>query len=231
MYAWHNRSLYYTLGIKYYNLIVTQKSYNIKELKSLGAKRVLFQNKAYSKDIHKPQKCNKDFKLDVVFIGFPEKDRNEHIKYLIDNKIKVNIFGYPHIWKKKKYNMIHKNIYINNKHLIGIEYAKVLSCSKISLCFLRKANRDLQTSRSIEIPACGGFMIAERTDEHKELFEEDKEAVYFNTKEELLEKVKYYLEHKEERKQIAKAGYERTRNSGYSYDDRVEEILKVIYES
>ncbi len=226
MYAWHNRSLYFTYGIKYYDLIVTQKSYNVEELKQLGAKKVLFQNKAYSKIYHKPcNNCNK-VQYNVLFIGFAEKERFEYMNYLAKKGIKINVFGSG--WNKKEFQNHHTNMIINDYNLLGDDYTSAISCSKISLCFLRKANRDLQTSRSIEIPACGGFMIAERTDEHKKLFEEDKEAVYFDSKEELLEKVKYYLENEEERKQIAKAGYERTRKCKYSYDDRAEEILKVI---
>ena len=227
MYAWHNRSIYYTLGIKYYDLIITQKSYNVNELKKLGAKKVFFQNKAYSKDIHKIYKCNDEQNIEVLFIGSFEKERYESMLYLAKNGIKVDIYGPG--WEK--YVKIHKNLVIHNKSLGGEDYSRALSCAKISLCFLRKINRDLQTSRSIEIPACGGFMIAERTEEHKKLFEEDKEAVFFDTKEELLEKVKFYLENEEKRKQIAKAGYVRTRNSGYSYDDRVKEILKYIKEN
>ena len=227
MYSWHNRSIYYTLGLKYYDLIVTQKSYNVDELKSLGAKNVLFQNKAYSRDIHKPYKCNNNIKPDVLFIGYYEKERYESMLYLANNGIKIDIFG--SLWGK--YANTNENLIIHNKMLVGEEYAKALSCSKISLCFLRKINRDLQTSRSIEIPACGGFMIAERTEEHKMLFKEDVEAVYFDSNEELLQKVKYYLENDNERKSIAQAGYERTRKDDYSYDNRVNEILRRINES
>ena len=97
------------------------------------------------------------------------------------------------------------------------------------LAFLRKANRDLHTDRSIEIPACGGFLLAEYSDEHARLFEEDKEAVYFRSRDELVEKVKYYLIHEEERRDIVAAGLQRCRTSGYSHRDRVAFMLSVMF--
>lgn len=46
----------------------------------------------------------------------------------------------------------------------------------------------------------------------EELFEEDKELVFFSSKEELLDKVLYYKEHDEERKEIARRGWEKSHN-------------------
>ena len=40
------------------------------------------------------------------------------------------------------------------------------------------------------------------------MFEEGKEAAYFSSDKELLEKCRYYLTHEEERKQIAAAGHD-----------------------
>ena len=124
----------------------------------------------------------------------------------------------------------HQNLQVENKPIYNEDYAKALCATKINLCFLRKINRDLHTSRTMEIPACGGFMLAERTSEHQELFEENKEAVFFdnNNPKKLLEKVRYYLEHEEEREAIAKAGRKRCLKSGYSHHDRLAWMLKQI---
>jgi len=225
MYAKHNRSFFYTSSLKYYDLVVTTKSYNIDELPQIGAKKILFQYQAYSKDIHIPMECSSKYQHDVIFIGYPELERIESLLFLAEHGIVVNIYGYPSAWEKSINKINNKNIVIHKESLYGEEYSEALSCAKISLCFLRKINRDLHTSRSIEIPACKGFMLAERTNEHLTLFEENKEAVYFGDNTELLEKVNYYLKHETKRVEIANNGFIRSQNSGYSYDDRVEEIL------
>ncbi|MGY8914245.1 MAG: glycosyltransferase family protein, partial [Flavobacteriales bacterium] len=108
------------------------------------------------------------------------------------------------------------------------DYSKALQAFKISLCFLRKINFDQQTTRTMEIPACGGFMVAERTQEHLELFEEDREAAYFSSNEELLEKCRYFLAHDDERKKVAAAGLKRCKTSGYSNEKTVKKMLDKV---
>lgn len=231
MFAWHNRSLYYTWGVKYYDLIVTQKSYNCNkyELPSLGAKNILFQNKSFLPRIHKPcEDCNKiEFKHDLLFIGFAEKERFESMNYLAKNGIKVAIYGSG--WDKEIFkNNADKNLIVYYKNLVNENYANAISCSKISLCFLRKQNRDLQTSRTVEIPACGGFMLAEKTREQMDLFEDGKEAIYFSNDDELLKNVKYYLANEKERELIRSEGLKKCLDSDYSYQNRAKEIIQKV---
>ncbi len=47
--------------------------------------------------------------------------------------------------------------------------------------------------RSFEIPMSGGLQLASKTNEMLSYFEEDNEAIYYTTKEEMVDKVRFYL--------------------------------------
>ena len=68
-------------------------------------------------------------------------------------------------------------------------------------------------------------MLGERTSEHLELFEEGVQAAFYSDREELLTKCRYYLERRQERLRIAKAGRQRCLDSGYSYREHVRAVL------
>lgn len=224
----HNQSSQFLDHLSWYDHFFTTKTYGVAELKTLGCPRVHFIGNAFDKHTHYPFKIGKEersrFGNAVGFIGDFEKYRAKSMFFLATHGIPVRIWG-PN-WNKCHYP--HVNLLLENKPLWGLDYTRAIRSFDINLCFLRKANRDLQTTRSVEIPACGAFMLAERTDEHLALFEEGKEAEFFGSEEELLDKVKYYLAHPEERKHIAAVGYERCVKSGYSYHDRLKEILQIV---
>jgi spore maturation protein CgeB len=114
--------------------------------------------------------------------------------------------------------------------LYGREKLAAFATCRIALCFLRKANRDTYTDRSFEIPACRAFMLAERTEEHRELFREGEEIACFEGTEELIAGVRYYLDHDAERQQMAEAGYARLRGDRHTYVDRLGELLELADE-
>lgn len=84
------------------------------------------------------------------------------------------------------------------------------------------------TMRPFDVTASGALLIAQ--DDRPEIysmFEPEKEFVLFHDALDIRAKVEYYLKHDEERKKIAKAGFERTRNN-HTYVDRVKTILNTI---
>lgn len=225
----HNQSQQYLECIPLYDYIITNKSYILDDLKKLGAKNVRFVNNSYESTFHYPRTLTpEDYKEiggDIGFVGAWEKERCESILYLAQHGLNVRVWGGG---KWLKYKGMYPNLTIEDKGLYSENYSKSFQAFKISLCFLRKMNFDLQTTRTVEIPACGGFMMAERTSEHQAMFEEGKEAAFFSTNEELLEKCKYYLSHEEERKQIATAGLKRCQTSGYSNEDTIRNVINNI---
>lgn len=223
-----NQTGHYLASLPEYDYFVSTKSYNIEELKAKGGKQGIFVDNAFAEDLHRPVSLTeaeqKALGAKVSFIGAFEQDRYQKMYYLAENGIKIRIWG--DTWRP--YVGIHPNLEIIPHSMLGEQYVKVLNATEINLCFLRKVNRDLQTTRSVEIPACGAFMLAERTDEHLNLFKEGKEADFFRDREELLFKVKYYLSHPGLVKKIALNGRKRCIDSGYSNGDRLRIVLESI---
>lgn len=110
------------------------------------------------------------------------------------------------------------------------DYAKAIQYAKINIGLLSKSNRDLHTSRSMEIPAIGGLLCAERTSEHQALYIEDKEAVFWNDADECAEKCLWLLENDNLRKNIASAGHKRCLKNGYYNELVLAQILKAAFE-
>lgn len=224
----HNQSQNYLGCFPLYDLHVTTKSFITDKMIQMGARRVRFVDKTYDNEFHYPREITPEDRIrlgaDVGFVGAWEQERMDSILFLSRNGIKVRVFGNSD-WKRCLGD--NPNLTIENHGLYDEDYAKSFRCFKISLCFLRKMNHDQQTSRTMEIPACGGFMLAERTPEHLRLFREGKEAEFFGSNEELLEKCQYYLAHEEERMKIIEGSQRRCHESGYS---NVETLKKVINE-
>jgi spore maturation protein CgeB len=108
------------------------------------------------------------------------------------------------------------------------DYVRALNGAKIGLGLLTRLAPDESTTRTLEIPACGTMLLAERSGEHQELFEEGREAEFFSTDEEMNEKILWYLSHDRQRDQIAAAGRERVVRSGYTHLERMRSVVAEI---
>lgn len=225
----HNQSQHFLDSLPYYDYFVTTKSYTVDRLRELGAKEVIFVNNAYEETFHHPYDITPEERVrlggTVGFIGMWEKERCESILNLAKNGIDVRVWGGG---KWLEYKNMYSNLKIEETGLFSEDYNKALSAFDISLCFLRKMNSDLQTTRTMEIPACGSLLMAERTVEHEALFKDGEEAVFFSSNDELLEKCRYYLSHKEELKKVASAGRIRCLTSGYSNYETIKRIMSKI---
>lgn len=227
-----NQSRQFLKCLPFYDVFFTTKSYQVEELHALGCRRAVFVENAFAPQVHRPVPLSPDERRmlggPVGFIGTPERDRALSLAFLAAHDIPVKIWGNGwNRWRKR----LNARFVVGGIAYYGERYARTICAFDINLGFLRKVNRDLQTTRSMEIPACGAFMLAERTEEHLSLFEEGQEAEFFEGNEEMLDKVRFYLAHPELRARIAAAGRERCLRSGYSNHDRLRQMLRIVMDN
>lgn len=231
MFMAHNQSRAFLEALPLYDCVFTTKARNgdAGELPALGARGVVPVDKAFDPLMHKPVEVTTEERAalgaDVGFIGTYEDARAAAMAMLAENGIRVRVWGNG--WESCRHR--HPNLVIENRPVVNtpsdLLYTKAIAATRINLGFLRRINRDQQTDRSVEIPACGGFMLAERSEEHRRLFEEGREAEYFASPEELLEKTRFYLVHEEKRAAIAEAGRRRCLESDYTHLNRMRFML------
>ncbi len=101
----------------------------------------------------------------------------------------------------------------------------VFNGSKINIYITPRAIRSGVPLRVLEIMACQGFVLVNYQEDLAKEFEDGKELVMYRSLEEMTEKVQYYLEHEEERRRIARAGYEKVIRE-YNYAAKLRKILE-----
>ena len=222
-----HRSRWLEAAIPLFDLWVTTKSFNAdpNELPRLGAKRILFVNNSFDPDLHRPVSVDESerqaFSADVSFVGTFEAPRAASLLHLARQGIACRVWGNG--WG----GMIglHPNLVVRNRPVYGPDYPRVLAASAVNLCFLRHFNRDRQTTRSVEIPACGAFMLHERSEEMMALLRDGVEAAYFSDDTELTAQCRRWLADPGTRSAAAAAGRERIRALGLSHAETMARVL------
>ena len=173
----------------------------------------------YSVEIEN-QNDKKKYECDVCFAGARYPEREDLLTAVAQLGVRLKIFGWPQ-WKESPLAKYYGG------PLTMREMAKAYHYAKISLnCNLWPAKGSVNL-KTFEIPASGGFELCDYQPDLRRLFKVDKEIVSYSTKEEMITKVSYYVDHVSERIAIAKAGYDRVLRD-HTLDRRVEQILKII---
>lgn len=136
----------------------------------------------------------------------------------------------------KYYNL---NVYSNSNvsDLVRVQYCgsvdywsempKVFSASKINLNFTIPNIKSGIPLRMWDILGSGGFLMTNYQAEIPYFFKEGEDLICFDGVEDLRKKAGYYLEHEQERKQIAENGYRKVKEH-HSYANRIQEMLSIL---
>lgn len=218
-------------AIKFYDLVVIRKEKNNNSYQSLGVKNILNILMSYDEIAHKDydllEGIDTKYKSDIVFVGtwIRGENRDLFILELIKEGLEVTIWGDR--WEKSIYwNDLKK--YHKGHALSGYEYIAAIQGAKICLGFLSKANGDLHTRRSVEIPFSGGLLCAERTSVHQEMYQDGREALFWNDVQECAAICKKILSDDNLRESVRIAGMKKVRELKVGNEDICKKIISEI---
>lgn len=163
---------------------------------------------------------------DVVYVGHWEPDgREQKLELLVAAGIDLRIYGPG--WEEpfRRSALLQR---LPEPVYLDADYNVVLNAARIVLNIMSTLNRDTYTDRCFEVPASGGFLLSQYSDDLTTLYQEGKEIAFFRSGDDLLEKVRYYLAHEDERRAIARAGMEAARRKGYDIVSRMREMIAAM---
>jgi len=214
---WHLRAL------PEYNVVFTPRRSNIGDFRALGCADVRYLPFGY--DPHLFGRCEPAPGCEgppCLFVGGADRDRVEFFRAFIRAGGQPTLVG--GYWDR---HTELRSLAIGHKS--AAELCQLTAGAAVNLCLVRRANRDGHVMRSLEIPAVGGFMIAEDTGEHRELFGGEGECVlYFRDAGEAARKARWALERPAERRRMANACHARIIGGGHTYTDRLRNMLAAV---
>ena len=226
--TWHQ----YRRAVRAYDLVVVVRNENVEEARSLGARKVLRVYRAADEVAHEPLRLSEqertEWATEVLFLGTWFAGRGQFFDRLIKQGVPLSIYG--HGWEKSRYWKVIRPHWKGLSLVERYNYAAAIQSAKVCLGLLSKENRDLHTTRSLEIPSLGGVFCAQRTEEHLALYEEDREAVFWNSAEECAAKCRALLADEQWRQSLAENGRRRYLKNGWTNMKVAEQILNALFE-
>ncbi len=182
----------------------------------------------YNSYIHaSPGNASNEYVDSFLFIGVFDEERARYLNQLKSDRL--HIYG-DSKWRSRNLSRAYLRNAYQNKALYNSDYAQAITSSLGILNLLRKQNiiEDSHNMRTFEVPGYGGLLISQRTGEQLGFFEEDKEAVYYSSPEELKVKLEYLAAHPAVISSMKQAAYYKSVNNDYSYDQRSRQLLHCL---
>jgi spore maturation protein CgeB len=218
-----------------FTFVSTTDAESLPRYKAIGCKNVLLTQWAANPRIYTPG--DGTLTHDVTFVGQGYGDRPRLIASLRKRGIPVRVWGT--LWHVRRWHIYARKLGLlgaaslekltNETRISQEDMIRVFQTSRINLNLSNasQAAANQIKGRNFELPACGGFQLSGYAHRMEEFLIPGKEIVCYDSTDELAEKIAYYLGHEEERKAIARAGYERTMRD-HLYEHRFTALFRAM---
>jgi len=221
-----------------YSHFFSTKSFQIPYLSNkLGVDKVTHLPHGYQPDAHRPPddsllQCRPP--MDILYVGSHTPWKEAWLAAVKRRFPHLQFRVYGNGWRKNADVRLFQDAIVGLP-ITGTAYARAIRSARITLAIHMGPSgtdgwQDLVSTRTFEIPACKGFMLHIDNEEVRQFFTPGKEIDVFATKEELFEKIEFYLKHDSLREAMIERAYARC-VPVYSYDERARVIAEWIERS
>jgi spore maturation protein CgeB len=242
-----HRARWFLDALPSYDRVFSTRRANLDDFRRAGCREVAYLPFAYSPRIHYPEPsvvvagkgvgnhlpkrpggCLAQMvpdpfssdRCDVLFVGGADGDRVPYLAALAGAKMRLALYG--GYWDRHRATRP-----FARGHAGPDEIRRASAVARVSLGLVRRANRDGHVMRTFEIAATSGCMLAEDTEEHREILGTEGETVlYFKTTSELVSKARVLLEDDDYRRRLVGALRQRIIGGANTYKDRLSTMLE-----
>lgn len=242
--VWLTDDPYYTdmttENVNHYDYVFTLESNCIPYYQQLGCKQVYHLPFAAFPDFYKPARTPSPQRRDVSFIGSAYWNRIEFLSPIMDRLMQYNTLINGIWWDRLPNFAAYRDRIEVNKWMGPQETSDAYNASKIVINLHRSHEDDSVNNNAVKIPAaspnprtfeisaCATLQLTDSRSDLAKLYTPGKEIETYNSPEELLDKIQYYLHHEQERREIALNALDRTLRE-HTYGHRLNQLLSIVF--
>jgi len=211
-------------NLRCYDLIVSSLPNFVRYFRRMGVPaelhRLAFEPRVISK------LGNRESKISISFVGSlssKHQSRIHLLEYLCEH-LDLEVWG-------QGVDSLPENSWIRRRYkgkAWGINMYRILFNSKTTLNHhVDIAESYANNMRLFEATGVGTLLVTDWKENLHEMFELNKEVVVYRNPKECAELIQYYLDHDQERQEIARAGQERTLRN-HTYYQRMQDLAEIV---
>lgn len=218
------KSRWHFAALPAYDIVFTPRRANLDDLRGIGCADVRWMPFGYDASICEAESDAEAAPAgpapDALFVGGADADRVQFFREYAGAGGRLSVAGgyWDTVADAQGASLGHQTP----------EAVRALTrAAKVNLILVRRANRDGHVMRSLEAGAIGGCLAVEDTEEHRELFGADGEAVrYFTSPADAAQVCRDLLADEAERRRLRQAVRTRIRTGRHTYADRLTAMLE-----
>jgi hypothetical protein len=220
---WNNKHAagWFDRALASYDVVATPRSKTMPDFQRLGVRKVVHVPFGYCPHAHRAAVDIEESSAagDVFFAGGCDSDRIPFFEALVAASLRPVLFG--GYWERcASLRPFHHGF------IPVSEMAVMHARTPVSVCLVRRANRDEHVMRTFEAAAMGACLVMEDSGEHRELFGPDGESVvYFSDPSTLVAACQRVLADVGLRQRLRISARQKVIGGHNSYGDRLDQML------